>query len=143
MINNYGNMTQEYVTQSFIYHKWYYGDSVAGYHLINDYTNMLMFGYGELFKYDNGKSCISTYQSIPFYCINKNGYLKLCRIDAKHIPDWSINDMMKDIKELCIKNGLTFVSLFSNYYNYLWVKEFLGEDLKYEYDKEGDIILYV
>lgn len=136
-------MTQEEVTNSFIYHKWYNEDQVAGYHLTNDYTNMLMYGYGDLFNHDNGKGFIPIYQSISFYCINKNGYLKMCRLNTVYIPNWSINDMMKDIKELCIKNKLKFVSLFSTKYNYLWVVDFLGNDLNYEYNDKGETKLYI
>lgn len=136
-------MIQEYVTQSFIYHKWYVEDPLTGYNLTNDYTNMLMYGYGDLFNHDNGKGFLPRYQTISFYCINKNGYLKMCRLNTNYIPAWSINDMMKNIKELCIKNDLKFLSLWSKYYNYLWVEEFLGEDLKYEYNEKGDVILYV
>lgn len=136
-------MTQQEVTNSFIYHKWYEEDPLIGYNLTNDYGNMLMHGYGELFKSIDENNFIPPYQTILCYCINSNGYLKVFRLHTNYIPDCSINDMFKNIKEYCIKNKLKFVSLFSTKYNYLWLIDFLGNDLNYEYNDKGETKLYM
>jgi hypothetical protein len=102
-----------------------------------------MSGYRELFNRTNESGFIMPYQSISFYCINTKGYLKMFKMNLKNILDWSIKDMLDDIESICIKNKLKFISLWSKYYNYLWLEEFLGKDIKYEYDKNSDVILYV
>lgn len=136
-------MTQQEVTNSFIYHKWYEEDPLIGYNLTNDYGNMLMNGYGELFKFTDKNNFIPPYQITLCYCINSDGYLKVFRLPTNYIPDCSINDMLKNIKEYCIKNKLKFISLFSTKYNYLWLIDFLGNDLNYEYNDKGETKLYI
>lgn len=136
-------MTQDSVANSFIYNRWYAKYDQIGYYLTDDFGNMLMSGYRELFNRTDASGFIMPYQHISFYCINAKGYLKMFKMNLKYIPDWSIKDMLDDIESICIKNSLKFVSLWSKYYNYLWLKEFLGKDVKYEHDKNSDIILYV
>lgn len=136
-------MTRDSVANSFIYNRWYAKCDQIGYYLTDDFGNMLMSGYRELFNRTNESGFIMPYQSISFYCINTKGYLKMFKMNLKNILDWSIKDMLNDIEQICIKNRLKFVSLWSKYYNYLWLEEFLGKDIKYEYDKNGDVILYV
>lgn len=136
-------MTYIEVTNSFIYHKWYEEDPLIGYNLTNDYGNMLMHGYGRLFNYTDDNYFIRPYQGLPFYCINKDGYLKIYRFVTNYIPNWSINDMLKDIESICIEHKLTFISISSPKYNFLWLERFLGTDLKYEYNNKGETKLYI
>lgn len=139
-------MTKNEVTNSFIYHKWFeerpYFESKHDYILCNEYTNMLMCGYGDLFKFMDENNFILPYQVLLCCCINRDGYLKVFRLPTNYIPDWSINDMLKTIKEYCIENKLKFVSIYNTIYNYTWITEFLGDDLKYEYNDEGKVILF-
>lgn len=135
-------MTQQEVTNSFIYHKWYKEDAF-GYNLTNDYGNMLMHGYGELFKSMDENNFIPPYQTTLCYCINSDGYLKVFRQLTNYIPDYSINDMLKIIKEYCITTKSKFVSIESKMYNFSYITEFLGEDLKFEYNKKGEIKLFI
>lgn len=135
-------MTQKEVTNSFIYHKWYEEDAF-GYNLTNEYGNMLMHGYGELFRFMDENNFIAPYQITLCYCINSDGYLKVFRLPTNYIPDHSINDMLKNIKEYCITNKSKFVSIESKMYNFAYITEFLGEDLKFEYNKKGEIKLFI
>lgn len=130
------------VKNSLIYYKWYEEDAF-GYNLTNDYGNMLMHGYGELFNFTDKNNFIPPYQTVLCYCINNDGYLKAFRLLTNYIPDYSINDMLKTIKEYCIKNKLKFVSIESKMYNLAYITEFLGGDLKYEYDKKGTVKLFI
>lgn len=136
-------MTQKEVTNSFIYHKWYKEDPLIGYNLTNEYGNMLMHGYGELFKSMDENNFIPPYQTTLCYCINSDGYLKAFRQLTNYIPDYSINDMLKIIKEYCITNKSKFVSIESKMYNFSYITKFLGEDLKFEYNKKGEIKLFI
>lgn len=135
-------MNKNEVTNSFIYHKWY-EEVPFGYNLTNDYINMLMHGYGELFRFMDENNFIQPYQITLCYCINNNGYLKVFRLPTNYIPDYSINDMIKNIKEYCIINHLKFVSIYSKMYNFTYITEFLGQDLKFEYNNKGQIELYM
>lgn len=134
-------MTQEEVKDSFIYHKWYEKNDSNEYTISVEYKDMITWGFGNLFISDNIYDYLLPIQYIKFYCLNENGYLKIFTKMSK-VNDLSRNDFIRLIEDLCKEFKLKLVALPSKKYSWIEIEKFLGDDLKFEYNKKGETILY-
>lgn len=136
-------MTYKEVTNNFIYHKWYdkHNETIDFYTLSPEFTDMVRWGFGKIFTPSNTEDMIIPFSSIAFYCINKDGYLKIFTKTMEHIDNLSVNFLINEIKRICEEFNLKFVALCSKKYSWIEIEKIIGDDLKFEYNKEGDTIL--
>ena len=138
-------MTQEEVTNNFVYHKWYdkHHENIDFYTLSPEFTDMVRWGFGKIFTPSNTEDMIIPFSHIAFYCINKDGYLKVLSKIMEHIDNLSVNFLIDKIKKTCEEFNLKFVALPSKKYSWIEIEKLLGEDAKYELNEKGEIILYM
>lgn len=139
-------MTQKEVADSFIYNCWYHKkeksfNETDEYDLSIEFMDMFRWGFGEIFNPRNVDDYVLPYQRFTFYCINKDGYLKLFAKNIGHIDDLTVKSLLNTIKELCDEFNMKFVALVSKKYSWNKVETFLGDSLKYEFNNEGNRIL--
>lgn len=139
-------MTQKEVADSFIYNRWYYKkdkslNEIDEYDLSIEFMDMFRWGFGEIFTPKNTDDYVLPFQHINFYCINKDGYLKIFNKIIGHTDDLTVKSLLNIIKELCDEFNMKFVALGSRKYSWHKIEDFLGDSLKYEFNKEGDKIL--
>ena len=142
-------MTRKEVADSFIHNRWYYKkdkslNETDEYDLSVEFMHMFRLGFGEIFTPKNIDDDILPFQSINFYCINKDGYLKVFNKNIGYIDDLTVKSLLNIIKELCDEYNLKFVALGSRKYSLHKIEDFLGDSLKYELNKEnGKILLWI
>ena len=140
-------MTEKEVTDSFIYNRWYNKkekttNETDEYDLSIEFMNMVRCGFDEIFKPKNTDEFVIPYQIFYFYCVNKDGYLKLFRKITGPIDNLSVKSLLTEIKECCIEFNLKLVALGSEKWSIKKMEEFLGDSLKYELNDKGEILLF-
>ena len=111
-------MTYKEVTNNFIYHKWYdkHNETIDFYTLSPEFTDMVRWGFGKIFTPSNTEDMIIPFSSIAFYCINKDGYLKIFTKTMEHIDNLSVNFLINEIKRICEEFNLKFVALYFSFF---------------------------
>ena len=108
-----------------------------------EFIDMVRWGFGNIFTPKTIDDFVLPIQHLHFYCINKEGYLKIFTKIVERLDDTTLNQLLDIIKNICEEFHLKFVGLPSKKYSWSEFKNLLGNDLKYEYNKEGKVILYV
>lgn len=140
-------LTFEEVQNNFIHKKWYSKKDenttdTDGYYLSVSYYDMIYRGYGNIFNLSNHNDLVLPHQFLGFYCLTKEGYLKIFTITITYIDKLSLNDLMQRIQDTCKEFNLKFVALGSEKYSLNQINKILGDELKFEYNSEGIIKLY-
>lgn len=141
-------MIKQEVNNSFIYKGWYSKEENNSnnydiYNLSVEYYDMIRWGYGKIFTPSNIDDMMLPHQRISFYCINKKGYLKIFTMTIAFVDNLSLNELLQKIEKLCKEFNLTFVALSSKKYSWLEITKFLGNDLNFELNEKGEIILLI
>lgn len=135
-------MTETEVKDSIIYSGWYHKvDDIMGYNLSPNFMDMLRCGYGKIFTPIDIDEVVLPIQMVSFYCLNKDGYVKIFTKMIGSLDNLSLNDFWKIIENICKEVNIKFVALSSNKYSWIEIEKMLGDNCKFEYNKEGDSIL--
>ena len=135
-------MDYKEVENSFIHKSWYLKqDEIMNYNLSPVFMDMVRWGFGKLFTPENNEY-VMPFQRFHFYCTNKDGYFKLFTKNIGHIDDLTVKELLNIAENLCNEFNLKFVGFHSEKYQWSYFENILGDDLKYEYNNEGRVILF-